>query len=154
VLVARLLLGGIFLAAALPKLQDAGAFADAVRAYHLLPPEVVVPFALILPWLELLVALYLLTGFMARFAAGAAVLMLASFVVALVSALASGNTAHSCGCFGSGIGANPVVAFLAGGNTITWWDPIRDLILIALALLIVMAGAGRYSLDHLFGRTR
>jgi uncharacterized membrane protein YphA (DoxX/SURF4 family) len=146
-LVVRLLLGGIFLAAALPKLQNPGAFADAVRAFHLLPPQMVVPFALILPWLELLLAFYLLTGFMTRFAASTAALMLGTFTVALVCALASGDTAHACGCFGSGIGANPVVAFLAGGSTITVWDLVRDVILISLALLVAVVGGGQFSLD-------
>jgi len=154
VLIARLLVGGIFLVAAIPKIADAGSFAEGVRAYHLMPPALVVPFAFAFPWLELLVALYILLGYMSRLAAGVAALMLLMFVVALTDALVTGNTAHSCGCFGKGAGSNPILAFLAGGNTITLWDDIRDVILIGLSLLIAVRGAGPWSLDGLIAGRR
>lgn len=150
-LVARLVVGGIFLVAAIPKVQSPGLFADAVRAYHLLPPALVLPFALVLPWFELLVAAYLLTGFMARVGAAGATVLLAMFEWALLTSLAHGDTAHSCGCFGSGA-TNPLLAFLAGGNTITWWDVVRDALLIALSLIVVVYGAGPLSIDALFAR--
>jgi uncharacterized membrane protein YphA (DoxX/SURF4 family) len=146
-LLARLLVGGIFLVAAIPKLGNTAAFADGIRAYHLLPPSLVVPVAIALPWLELLVGVYLLAGYMSRWAGLAAAGMLTIFVVALTEALVTGNTAHSCGCFGRGAGSNPVLAFLAGGNTITAWDDIRDVILIGLAIVVAGWGAGRWSVD-------
>lgn len=153
-LAGRLVVGGIFLVAGLDKVQAPGAFADAVRAFHLLPPELVLPAALILPWLELLVAGYLLVGFMSRLAAGGAILLLLGFVIALASSLASGDVNHACGCFGSSSAANPVLAFLSGGSTITWWDLIRDLLLIALASLILVRSAGPLSVDSLLNRRR
>ena len=151
---ARLLVGGIFLLAGLTKVSSPGAFADAVRAYHILPPELVLPFALVVPWLELLAALYLLAGFMARLAAAGTAIMLAGFVYGLTDALATGNTSHACGCFGPGATANPVIAFLAGGNTITWWDVIRDLLLLGLSILVMVQGAGAVSADALLARRR
>jgi uncharacterized membrane protein YphA (DoxX/SURF4 family) len=151
---ARLLVGAIFLIAGLSKVGSPGAFADAVRAYHILPPELVLPFALVIPWLELLAALYLLAGFMARLAAAGTAIMLGGFVYGLTDALARGNTAHACGCFVGGVTANPVVAFLAGGNTITWWDVIRDLLLLGLSILVVVRGAGPVSVDALLARRR
>src|SRR5579872_4973191 len=127
----RLILGGIFLIAGLDKVLAPGVFADAVRSYHLLPASLVLPFAYLLPWLELLAAVYLLLGFMTRLAAGATGLMLLTFIVALGRALATGDTNHACGCFGTG--TNPVLAFLSGGDTITWWDLIRDLLLLGMS---------------------
>jgi uncharacterized membrane protein YphA (DoxX/SURF4 family) len=154
-LTARLLVGGIFLLAGWAKVQSPGAFADAVRAFHILPPSLVLPFAFVVPWLELLVALYLIAGFMSRLAAVGSIILLAGFVFALGNALATGNTAHACGCFGSGADANPLLAFLAGGNTVTWWDVIRDIILVGLSLLVAVRGAGLLSLDALLaGRFR
>jgi uncharacterized membrane protein YphA (DoxX/SURF4 family) len=149
---ARLLVGGIFLLAAVPKIQSPGAFADAVRAFHLLPAELVMPFAYVLPWLELLVGLYLVTGFMTRLGALGALLLLCMFLVALLDALLSGNTAHACGCFGSAGNDNPVVAFLAGGNTVTWWDVIRDLALALAAALVLWWGPGPLSVEEVFAR--
>jgi uncharacterized membrane protein YphA (DoxX/SURF4 family) len=146
-LTARLLVGGIFLVAAIPKLGDTAAFADGIRAYHLMPPSLVVPVAIALPWVELLFGAYLLAGYMSRWASLATAGLLAIFVVALTDALVTGNTAHSCGCFGRGAGSNPILAFLVGGNTITAWDDIRDGILIALSLSIAVWGAGAWSVD-------
>ena len=153
-LATRLIVGGIFLIAGVDKAQAPGAFADAIRAFHILPPALVTPLAFALPWLELLVAAYLLAGFMARLAAAGSIVLLASFVFALGTSLASGNTNHACGCFGSAGHANPILAFLAGGDTITWWDPTRDLLLILLSLAILLYGAGALSLDTLLARAR
>ncbi|HLJ66261.1 MAG TPA: MauE/DoxX family redox-associated membrane protein [Chloroflexota bacterium] len=150
---ARLVLAGIFLIAGVDKVQAPGAFADAVRTYHLLPPGLVLPFAFLVPWLEIAVAAYLLLGYMTRLAAAGAFLMLGMFIVALGKSLATGDTNHACGCFGSSGGANPILAFLSGGETITWWDLIRDIMLAALAAALVVYGAGALSLDgYLRGR--
>jgi uncharacterized membrane protein YphA (DoxX/SURF4 family) len=146
-LVARLVVGVIFLIAGIDKVAAPGAFADAVRAFHILPSALVLPFAFVVPWLELLVAVYLIGGFMCRFAAGGAVVLLGMFVLALGLAIVTGNTAHPCGCFGSK--SNPVVTWLSGGNTITWWDVLRDLVLMALSLLLFARGAGLMSIDSL-----
>jgi uncharacterized membrane protein YphA (DoxX/SURF4 family) len=152
-LVIRILVGGIFLIAALSKIVSPGDFADTVRAFHLLPPSLVVPFALILPWLELLAAAYLLAGFMTRVGAAAAAGMLLIFIAALTDALVTGNTAHPCGCFGS-LASNPVIALLAGGTTIGWWDVVRDVILLALSVMLIWRGGGAYSVDTLLHRER
>jgi len=58
------------------------------------------------------------------------------------------------GCFGPGAAANPVVAFLAGGSTITWWDVMRDLLLLGLSVLVIVHGPGAVSADALLARRR
>jgi uncharacterized membrane protein YphA (DoxX/SURF4 family) len=151
---ARLSVGVIFLIAGLDKVQAPGAFADAVRSYHLLPPSLVLLFAYLVPWLEVLAGAYLLVGFMTRWAAAATGAMLAMFVFALGRALATGDTNHACGCFGAGAAANPILAFLSGGDTITWWDLIRDLLLIALSCLLLVWGPGTFSADAILRRRR
>ena len=144
---ARLIVGGIFLIAGLDKVQAPGTFADAIRAFHLVPAGVVLPMTFILPWLELLVAAYLLIGFFSRLAAAGAILLLFMFVVARGTSLARGDTNHACGCFGSAAHANPVLAFLSGGNRVTWWDLIRDLLLVALSSAVLVWGAGPLSVE-------
>jgi uncharacterized membrane protein YphA (DoxX/SURF4 family) len=133
--------------------QEGVAFADAVRAFHLLPPSLVLPFAFLLPWLELLVAVYLILGFMSRLGALGAIVLLGMFLVGLLDSLLTGNTAHACGCFGSGH-ENAVLSFLAGGNTVTLWDVIRDVILALLAAAVLWWGPGRFSLEGLVARRR
>lgn len=147
-LAVRVIVGGIFLAAGLDKVVAVGAFADAVRSYHLLPPGAVLPFALAVPWIEVLVGLYLLAGFQVRLAAAGSMFLLAMFIAALGRALVLGDTDHACGCFGAGEG-NAVLAFLSGGSTITPWDVIRDCILLALSALTFLGGAGALSLAEL-----
>ena len=151
-LAARLVVGCIFLLAAIDKIQSPGGFADAVRAFHLLPPSLVLPFAFVIPWVELLVAVYLIAGYLCRVAAAGTIALLGMFVFALGTALAGGDTNHACGCFGSGGDVNGVLALLEGGQTIGWWDVIRDLIMIAMSVPLVLYGAGSASVDALLAR--
>ena len=59
---ARIALGLVFIAAALPKIGDPPGFAKAIWAYQLVPGPVLNPMALVLPWLELLCGLALCPG--------------------------------------------------------------------------------------------
>jgi uncharacterized membrane protein YphA (DoxX/SURF4 family) len=151
-LIGRLLVGGIFLLASVPKIQSPGSFADAVRAFHLLPPSLVLPFAFLIPWLELLVAVYLITGFMSRLGALSAIILLSAFLVGLLDSLLTGNTAHACGCFGASSHANAIVSFLAGGNTVTSWDVVRDVVLALVAAAVLWLGPGRISVEAILTR--
>jgi uncharacterized membrane protein YphA (DoxX/SURF4 family) len=145
-LAARLVLAAIFLIAGISKVQSTHEFAQAVEAFDLLPLQLAVPFALILPWVEIIAALYLLVGFLGRIAAVVTAGMLLMFIVALLDALLTGNTAHPCGCFGPG--ANPIITALSGGDTVGWWDVIRDVILLAMALAVAWLGSGALSVDE------
>lgn len=130
-LAARLLLGGVLAAAALPKLLDPPAFAQAIHAYRLLPLAWVNPAALLLPWLELLLALALLGGAWLRAAALWALGLMAVFILALGLNLARGNPVD-CGCFGSGA-PKPREARLVEMR----WALLRDLGLALLALRLL-----------------
>lgn len=152
VLIARVVVGTVFLIAAVDKIGAPGAFLDAVRSYHVLPSSLVLPFAFALPWLELLVAVYLLLGFMTRVGAAGAIALLTMFILIMVRALVTGDTNHACGCFGAA--ANPFLVFLTGGDTITLWDVIRDLILVGLSGVVLVWGPGWLSIDHLIARRR
>lgn len=98
------ILGLTFLAAAWPKLADPPAFAQALHAYRLLPEAVLAPLALLLPWLEAILALALISGLARRSAALVALPLLLAFAGALSLNLARGNPVD-CGCFGHS--ANP-----------------------------------------------
>ncbi len=53
----RLAIAGLFLAAALPKLRDPAAFVVAVDHYRLFPTTITFAVGMMLPWLELVVAI-------------------------------------------------------------------------------------------------
>lgn len=98
VLLCRIALTGVFLAAALPKIADPLAFAEAVYRYQILPYALVNLVALFLPWMELIAAVAL---WWPRFrpAAGLSLgVMLAVFTVAIAVNLARGVD-MTCGCF-------------------------------------------------------
>ncbi len=120
--IAALILAGVFLAAAIPKMLDPAGFALSIYRYHLLPGWTINPLAIILPWVELVAAGALLWP---RHRGGAALLLgvlLIVFTLALGSALARGLDV-TCGCFST----NPDAARAGIGNL------VRNLALLAAA---------------------
>lgn len=96
----HILLGLVFIAAALPKLSDPPAFAKAIWAYELFPAWSLNPLALALPWLELVCGMALCLGFWPRAAALWVAGLLLAFMVALSINLARRHPVD-CGCFGA-----------------------------------------------------
>jgi len=99
-LAARLILGLVFIAAALPKIADPPGFAKAIWGYGLFPAWSLNPLALVLPWLELFSGLGLCLGFWLRAAAIWVGALLLSFCLALTINLARRHPVD-CGCFGA-----------------------------------------------------
>lgn len=102
VIALRWIVAAVFLAAAIPKVADPAAFAEAIGNYHLLPDVLVGPSAVALPVIELVAAIALLTGVHARGGALLALAMLIVFVIAESQALARGIDLE-CGCFGEAV---------------------------------------------------
>jgi hypothetical protein len=96
----RLSLGGVFLAAVLPKLRAPAAFASTVRGYGILPPSTVGVVALALTAVEGLLAVMLLGGWLPRVALPVAVATLLVFFMGVAVAVRRGRRV-ACGCFGS-----------------------------------------------------
>jgi len=99
-LASRLILGLVFIAAALPKIADPAGFAKAIWAYGLFPSWSLHPLALGLPWLELFCGLALCLGFWLRAVALWTGTLLLSFCLALGFNLARRHPVD-CGCFGA-----------------------------------------------------
>ncbi|MGQ9496022.1 MAG: MauE/DoxX family redox-associated membrane protein [Thermoanaerobaculaceae bacterium] len=91
-------LGAIFLYAALAKVLDPRPLITIIWGYRILPPGPINLVAIYMPWLELAVALGLITGFFRKGAAFWAFVLLTLFEGALlVNAFRGVNVA--CGCF-------------------------------------------------------
>jgi len=126
-LILRLVLGAVFLYAAWPKLTQSWAlFAMDIDAYQLLPQWAVVLVARTLPWAELLLGLWLISGKWLRISSLGASLLLGSFFVLLVRAYLKGMQIN-CGCFGSGDVISPRTLLRDGGLL------AASLILVAVA---------------------
>jgi uncharacterized membrane protein YphA (DoxX/SURF4 family) len=94
----RILLGGVFLYASYDKILNPQAFAEAVYNYQILPEILVNLAALVLPWLELILGLCLVTGIWLPGATVISTGLLSVFICALVFNQLRGLDIH-CGCF-------------------------------------------------------
>jgi uncharacterized membrane protein YphA (DoxX/SURF4 family) len=103
VLVARLVLAGVFVMAALPKIQDPVAFATSVGGFRVIGPELAAWVALSLPWLELVIGVGILLPAIRRTSGALIGLLLALFIGLHVSAWVRGLDIN-CGCFGAETG--------------------------------------------------
>lgn len=114
-----------FVVASLDKIANPGDFAQSIYRYRLVPLALLHPFALYLPWLELIAGLAVLWPRLRRGAALLAALMSLMFIVALTAALARGLDIN-CGCFKAG-GGHGVDLTLIG----------RDILLLAACLPLI-----------------
>jgi hypothetical protein len=94
----QIALGAIFVVAALPKVADPPSFAHMIYNYRLVPGAAINAFALVMPWIELLVGLALILGVWPREAAALAGFLLLVFIAAIGFNLVRGH-AVDCGCF-------------------------------------------------------
>ncbi len=92
-------LGAVFLAAAVPKLRRPKTFTLAVMEYRVLPSFFSRLFARMLPPIELLLGMLFLTGTAVRLAAVATLFLLSGFLIAVLVNLARGRQVD-CNCFG------------------------------------------------------
>ena len=138
--VARLGVGGVLVAAGALKVANLPLSAFAVRAYQLLPYELAGYVGYALPVVELLVGALLLAGLFTRWAALAASVLMAGFVVGIGWAWATG-LAIDCGCFGGG---GPTEA----GRTAYPLELTRDALLLGLSAWLVVRPRTAYALDN------
>jgi uncharacterized membrane protein YphA (DoxX/SURF4 family) len=99
VLIVRLLLGGLLIVSGALKAGHPSDLASAIAGFRLLPPGVVGPLALALPYVEIVFGAYLVAGLLTRIVA---VLVALQFLL-YGSAIASAVLRHipaNCGCFG------------------------------------------------------
>jgi uncharacterized membrane protein YphA (DoxX/SURF4 family) len=111
----RLILGVIFLIASADKIYQPAAFAQAIYNYQILPDALINIMAIILPWLEILLGLFLITGFWLPGTVTLTNALLVIFFGALIFNVVRGLDVH-CGCFSTS----------AKGDTATAWYLIRD----------------------------
>lgn len=139
-LVARAVLGVVWVAAALLKLPDPTENVRAVRAYQLLPESVVPVVGHGLPVLELVVGACLLAGLVVRPMAVLSAVMLVAFIIGIASAWARGLSIE-CGCFGGGGGPS------VGASDKYPWELARDAGLLLASALLVWRPRTHFALD-------
>jgi len=130
---ARLLLGAIFIAASIDKIAHPAEFARIVSNYNILPGQMVNAVAVLLPWLEAILGLFILCGWWPAGAVCLANLLLVIFLIALLQAVARGIDLH-CGCFST----------KASGAPQTIWYLARDALFLMLGAAAMIEVLRRY----------
>ena len=97
-LCARLILGAIFIYASIDKILHPAAFAKAVYNYAILPDALINLTAIVLPWLELILGIFLVIGLFREGSVCIVTGLLVVFVGATIFNMARGLDIY-CGCF-------------------------------------------------------
>ncbi len=114
-LIARIIVGLVFIAAGVLKMGHAPDLGSTIVAFRLDLPAQFVGFAAIaLPLLEIVLGVYLLLGWQLRIVSVVAVAVLLVFIAALASVVVRGIPTP-CGCFGP-----------RETDPVTWWTIARD----------------------------
>jgi uncharacterized membrane protein YphA (DoxX/SURF4 family) len=139
-LLARLVVGLVWVVAGALKLPDPNENVRAVRAYQLLPEAIVPVVGHGLPVLEILVGLCLLLGLLTRVAALVSALLLVAFIIGIASAWVRGLSID-CGCFGGGAGP------AENAQAKYPWELARDVGLLLLSGWLVWRPRTRLAVD-------
>ncbi len=129
-LLARLLIGSLFVYASIYKIFDPSAFATSIRNYGLAPPLYSNLIAMTLPWLELVAGVFLILGIQTKAAALLASSMMLVFLGVIVYAYTVGLDID-CGCFSSSAGSSGRIdlfhLFRDGGLAlVSFWTLVFD----------------------------
>ena len=94
----RIVLGFIFVYASIDKILNPATFARVIYNYKVLPVELINLAAIIMPWLEFLIGLFLIFGFWTRSASALGGVFTIIFIMLMLTAMARGLNIE-CGCF-------------------------------------------------------
>ena len=139
-LLARLILGGVLLAAGTLKIGNLQKSAMAVRAYEMLPVELANFLGYALPWIEIGIGLLLIVGASVKVCGLLGAFTMLAFIIAIAQAWARGLSID-CGCFGGGGTIDPE-------ETKYLSEIIRDIGLLAMGVFLYYFPKGKLSLDR------
>ena len=125
-LILRISLGSVFIWASWSKILDPQSFASIIQNYQILPPSLVNPMAILLPWVEALCGVSLLSGYFVRGSTLIVNVLLIVFSLVLSFNIYRGLDV-TCGCF----------SISSAGVKTTWLSVLRDLPLLAAGLWIL-----------------
>jgi uncharacterized membrane protein YphA (DoxX/SURF4 family) len=142
-LVARLVLGTVFLIAGAEKLTALDAFGHSIANYQIVPVALVNIGALLFVWAEIVIGVLLIAGAAVRGSALMAGSLLIIFLIAILSAMARGLQID-CGCF--------VSAQKSAVETVGWPKVFEDVALLAGAIFLLYFPRSYLTLDGLLRR--
>jgi hypothetical protein len=135
--IARLVVAGVFVIAAVPKVADLAAFSEDVAAYRVFPDWSVHVIAAVVPMIELVGAAALLGGLKRR--AGSILLgaLTIGFIALIASVIARGIDLQ-CGCFGRDVEA----------ASVGWPTLWRDVVLLGAIVVAALEPRRSFVLER------
>lgn len=137
VVLARLLVGGLFVFAGMSKLaMPHGEVVAQIQQYTVIPRLLTPLIATVLPWVEVVSGAALLIGFFTTAAAWLVSAQLVSFCLLMIVVIAAGIEIDDCGCFGQlGLKETPPQVL------------VRDLVMLALMWPVLTRERDVWSVD-------
>ena len=122
--ISRIVLGGVFIFAAIGKIINPTEFAEDIDNYRFLPYMFVVLLSIALPWIELLCGILLLWGKWLKGSSFILIVLNIVFIIAISSAMIRGLNID-CGCFSL---AGPAKAGIS--------RLLEDIVFLAMAIIV------------------
>lgn len=132
----RIILGLVFIFAAVTKVTEAEVFARAIANYKLLPTFLINFLAIVLPWIELSTGILLVFGISVKENSTILSGLLSIFIIAIVISLVRGLNID-CGCFGT-----------VGGTKVGIQKILENIGLLILGLILIKFDSTSFSLSH------
>ncbi|MFP4548309.1 MAG: MauE/DoxX family redox-associated membrane protein [Fidelibacterota bacterium] len=121
----RIVLGMLFLYAAIDKILYPARFAEVIYHYKILPIPFINFFALIIPWIEVGIGLSLIFNQFAETGSLILIVLTTAFVIMIASAMMRGLNIE-CGCF----------SLESKSSYVGWKRILEDLVMIAGGILV------------------
>lgn len=140
-LIARLVVGIVFIYAAVGKILDPHFFAREINNYSLAPAFLINIFAITLPWIEFIAAVFLIAGLRLKASSILIGIMLIIFIVAVGIAIFRGLDIN-CGCFGKTV------------SKVGWKKILENSGLLILCIYIYFFPVQSLTVERFFTRTQ
>lgn len=124
VLISRIFLGGVLIYASIDKIINPLDFAKAIDNYQIIPFGLENIMAIIIPWLELTIGIFLIFGILLHGASLLVILLMICFIIGMSIAILKGYNIE-CGCG------------LISGEMVGLHKIVEDIIYLVLALIIL-----------------
>lgn len=135
-LIARIIVGLVFIFFSLDKISEPLKFAQDITRYQLLPQLLINTLAVVIPWLELIVGIFIVAGIRLRASAVLYNLLMIVFTIAVISVIARGLSIDDCGCS-------------AHTTPADWRKVLENAILLLLGIYIMFFPVKKFSVENL-----
>lgn len=136
--ISQIILGVIFIYASVGKILYPNSFANSISNYKILPDFLIVPTAIILPYIELAFGIFLILDVWTKISAIVLSLLLLIFIAAISSTIIRGLNID-CGCFAK------FIQETESHNINPWVLILRDILFLIPGFIIIFYGNALYS---------